>query len=53
MKISIYMDNWDHLDSKCVICFFKLSDEKEAEGFPRTEAESFVTKLYDDEPGRF
>ena len=31
----------------------KLSDEREAEGFPRAEAVGFVTKLYDHEPGRF
>ena len=35
------------------VTFIKLSDEKEAEGFPRAEAEGFVTKLYDREPGRF
>ena len=31
----------------------KLSDEREAEGFPRAEAEGFVTKLYDHAPGKF
>ena len=33
--------------------FIKLSDEREAEGFPQTEAEGFVTKLYDHAPGKF
>ena len=31
----------------------KLSDQREAEGFPWAEAVGFVTKLYDRESGRF